>query len=342
MKNKQDNAMVKWIGIQTIAITLFALISYLVVELLGYAIWKIEIKDIVPKIFGMLFIMLVFFTFYNIYIARSSYKHIGDLTHGIKRIANGDFDYKIDTKQAKAMNEVYENVNLLGEELKNIQMLRNDFVNSYSHEFKTPISSINGFAELLLKTQVSEQDRKNYLQIIFDESARLANLASSTILLSKLDSQLIIENKRFYSLDEQIRETSVVFLNEWKKKEINMSGNLDEITYNGNEDIMRHLWQNLISNAVKFTPVGGDIQITLQKLNGKIVFSVIDSGKGMTQEQIDHIFDKYYQSDKSGSNAGLGLGLNITKRIVLLCGGKIEVESVIGQGSTFIVTLPVA
>ena len=220
-------------------------------------------------------------------------------------------------------------------------MLRTDFVNSYSHEFKTPIASISGFAQILLDEQntLTDEERKTYLSIIAQEAERLSKLSSDTILLSQLESQKILADKKPYYLDEQIRRCVIMLSNQWSEKEINVVGDIDEVLYSGDEDMMQHLWLNLLNNAIKFTPKGGTITVALKQDGQKITASIADTGVGMSEEMTQRIFDKYYQGSTSKSGSGLGLGLSIVYRIVRLCKGKIKVESKLGEGTKFIIEL---
>ncbi|MBQ2812634.1 MAG: HAMP domain-containing histidine kinase, partial [Clostridia bacterium] len=207
---------------------------------------------------------------------------------------------------------------------------------------KTPIASINGFAQLLLTDEsLDEATRKKYLKIIADESDRLTGLASNTILLTQLDTQKIITDKKPYSLDEQLRRCVIMLSNDWMAKNIEVSGDgINEITYFGNEDLMQHIWINLIHNAIKFTPENGKISVCSKVENNKIYVSISDTGIGMEPENAKRIFDKYYTENRNSTSKGLGLGLSIANKIVKLCGGRIAVKSKPGEGSTFTVELP--
>ena len=195
---------------------------------------------------------------------------------------------------------------------------------------------------MLLKqgSLLSEEEKRTYLEIIASESRRLADLAGNSLLLSKLDSQKIIADKKPYSLDEQLRRCSILLSEQWTQKEIDFEMSLDAAQYTGDQDLMQHLWLNLMGNAVKYTPKGGSISVTLKNEPSSLTVVVADTGKGIAKEDLGKIFDKYYQTDKSHSKQGLGLGLSISKRIVELCGGEISVKSALGEGSSFKVVLP--
>lgn len=269
-------------------------------------------------------------------------KHLEKICDMIESLAAGNYGKKIKITRFDVFRKLAKDLNLLSEELRQVQMFRDDFVNSYSHEFKTPIASINGFAQLLLTDpSLDEATQIKYLKIIADESNRLTGLASNTILLTRLDTQKIITNKKEYSLDEQLRHCVIMFSNEWMAKNIEFSGDgINEVMYYGDEDLMQHVWVNLIHNAIKFTPENGKISVSSKVENNRIYVSVSDSGIGMEPENARHIFDKYYTESHNKTATGLGLGLSIAHKIVKLCGGKITVESRRGKGSTFTVELP--
>lgn len=225
-------------------------------------------------------------------------------------------------------------------ELESVQMLRNDFINNYSHEFKTPIASINGFASLLLEKDLPPEEQRKYLEIIVAESARLSNLATNTILLSKLSSQQIVTDSEQYDLSEQLRQCSIILSKKWLDKKIDFSGEFPPVLFYGNKEMMQHLWLNLLDNAIKYTPVGGEITVETSTENECAVVKINDTGEGISEDIQKYLFNPYFQGDSSHSQQGLGLGLAIAKRIVELCGGTITVKSELSVGSTFTVTLP--
>ena len=244
------------------------------------------------------------------------------------------------TRRAGPLAAAYEDFNKMAEELQGVQTLREDFINSFSHEFKTPITAVSGFAELLQEPGLTEEERSQYLQIIAEEAHRLANLANSTLLMSRLESQHSIPEKEPFSLDEQIKRCTILLSSAWEKKRIAFSADLEPVSYVGNEELMRHVWINLLNNAIKFTPEGGEVSITLQCSPEQIQVQISDTGIGMSPEMISHIFDQYYQGEPNHTEKGLGLGLSIVHRIVELCGGQIQVDSIPDQGSVFTVLLP--
>jgi signal transduction histidine kinase len=264
------------------------------------------------------------------------------ISDGINRVAEGNLDIEIDLNNSGEYRNMYRNFNRMVRELKNTKMEMQNFINDFSHEFKTPITSIHGFAELLLENNINEEERRQYLQIIAEESHRLAALSQNTLLLTKLDAQEVITDKREFDLEEQIKRCTILLFREMEKKEIILNMELSPAKYYGSGELMQQIWMNLISNAVKFTPQGGEITIIMISIGNQITVNISDTGIGMDEETMKHIFDKYYQGDSSHATIGFGLGLSIVKRIVDLCGGNITATSTKGMGSTFSVELEMA
>jgi signal transduction histidine kinase len=224
-------------------------------------------------------------------------------------------------------------------ELKNIDFLRKDFVSNVSHEFKTPITSIKGFAKLIRDGKLSNDQLLDYSEIIVNESERLSLLSSNLLKLSELDSKMIREQSKLFSLDEQIRKTILILEVQWEKKEIEFDIGLDEISITGDEHLLQEVWLNLIQNAIKFSSQKGTIKINLYKYGDMAKVEISDNGIGIADEDKKRIFERFYKGDKSRSKDGNGLGLVIVKKIVELSNGKIYFESKLGKGSTFIVEL---
>ena len=270
---------------------------------------------------------------------KNTYKQFADLADGLEKAVEGDFYAKLDPSKAGIMSKVYKNFNRVTDELKNVRNMQEEFVNNYSHELRTPITSIKGFTEMLLEEDISEEERKKYLKIILDSANRLTNLAEESILMTKLDSQVILEKEK-YLISEQIRNCIIMLEPQWSARNIDINVEIEEITYNGNKDIMQHLWMNLISNSIKYNKENGRLNISLKKNSkNEIVVTISDTGIGMTEEQISHIFEKYYKVEKSKTMQGLGLGLTIVNKIINLVNGKINVTSKLEEGTTFTVIL---
>lgn len=342
-ENKHLDDVNKLPNYLAVAAIIPAILSIMAYELLAYMV-TIAFSDAKPYDpivgLGMLIPMALLMEFYTFFVSKVIYKKINKLINGINEVASGNYNVTLDAPKLKPLTDVAENFNKMTAELRSVETLRNDFINDFSHEFKTPITSINGFANLLLDTEVSEDERRQYLQIIADESDRLATLSRQTLMMSRLDNQQSIPDKTPYSLDEQIKQNIILLSRDWTAKKIDVGVDLFPVTYIGNADLMSHIWMNLFNNAIKFTPEGGEIDVSMHENTDSIVVTISDTGKGMTEEETLHIFNKYYQADTSHATKGMGLGLSIAHRIVELCGGRIDVTSKPQEGSTFTVTLP--
>lgn len=323
--------------------TFFVVLIVIVIATALALMYRIVITDMhMIGVLSMLVPIVVLVTLVNFLFTRYIYRYLDKISDAMQKVADGDYTVRLDAEKDQPFRELYRNFNTMAEELGGVEMLKNDFINGYAHELRTPITSINGFAEMLLNDDgtLSNEERRSYLEIIASESRRLADLAGNSLLMSRLDTQKIIPDKKPFSLDEQLRRCSILLSGQWTEKELDMTMDLDEAVYVGDYDLMQHLWINLLTNAVKYTPKGGSITVTLKNEEKFIAVSVADTGKGIPPEDRERIFDKYYQTDKSHSKRGLGLGLAICKRIVQLCNGTLEVESEVGVGSTFTVRLP--
>ena len=274
------------------------------------------------------------------FLSKKALNPIRKVIAAIHQVAQGNFDVQVNIKGINELEELSTSFNKMTHELSSIETLRSDFVNNFSHEFKTPIVSIRGFAKLLKENNLSEDDRREYLDIIITESERLAELSTNVLNLSKYENIEIISEKVPFRLDEQIRRAIVLMEPKWSAKEITVNVDLDEIVYVGNADLTEQLWLNLFDNAVKYSYPGGLINITLTHINHMVRFVIQDDGLGMDAYTKAHLFNKFFQGDPSHSKAGNGLGLALVKRIVDLCGGTIEMQSDLGKGSQFSVLLP--
>ncbi len=273
-----------------------------------------------------------------------TFKRLTKISEGMREIARGNYKARVhEADKADALSEFGElerSFNQMASELDGLEIFRNDFINNFSHEFKTPIVSLRGFARQLQSDDLTEEQRKEYISIIISESERLANMSANVLLLTKLENQQIVSEQTEFDLDEQIRNCILLLEKEWTDKGIELDIELDQIKFTFNEEMLSHVFINLFSNAVKFTNVGGTISCKLYKKDSDVIFEISDNGIGMTAETRSRIFEKFYQGDTSHSGRGNGIGLNIVNRIITLAGGSIEVESNYGVGSRFTVTLP--
>lgn len=274
-------------------------------------------------------------------VASKIVRPVREVKKAMHRVEKGDFSQRLEVTGFNGeIDELIESYNKMAQELGGIEMFRENFINSFSHEFKTPIVSIQGFAKQLKKENLSEEKKQEYIDIIISESRRLTNLSSNILMLSKLENQQIITDKTSFSLDEQIRNCILLLEKQWTAKDISFDIDMQEIQYTTNAEMLSQVWVNIIGNAIKFSPEGSSIRVKLFKEGDVITAEITDRGIGMDQQTISHIFERFYQGDRAHASEGNGLGLPLVKRIVELCNGNIRVESQYGKGTNFIVTLP--
>ena len=283
------------------------------------------------------------------FLIRHFVQPLNALTAATKRVAAGDFSQPIEEDDvvhprrilnSTELGVLIRSFNEMMRELDGLEIFRRDFISNFSHEFKTPILSIRGFARQLQDGDLTPQQRAEFTKIIADESEYLANMSSNILLLTKLENQRIVTDRRSFSLDEQLRDCMLLLETQWCEKGLNVEMDLDSVTYNQNPEILSHVWTNLLSNAVKFTPPEGSISVLCREEKDSIRVVITDTGIGMDADTMAHMFDKFYQGDPSRKLSGNGLGLSLVRRIVDMVNGTLLYESEVGKGSTFTVLLP--
>ena len=263
------------------------------------------------------------------------------MSEATKEVAKGNFDVTVaEESPIKELRDMAHSFNRMTKELAGTELLRSDFVENVSHEFKTPLSAIEGYATLLQKPGLSEEKRAEYTGKILYNTRRLSTLTSNILLLSRLENQELDIPRETFCLDEQLREVILSQEEGWAGKYLELEVDLDSADYRGNRDLLAHVWQNLLSNAVRFTPERGLIRVLLRRDENRLRVSVADTGPGMSEEIQRRVFEKFYQGDRSRASQGNGLGLALAKRVVDLHGGEIIVSSKEGKGTTFTVYLP--
>jgi len=324
------------------------LITSIIISIIGILLIRINAINLsnlsrhepLLPIFLLLIISVVVGTVVSFMLSRFPLKPIRRVVDAINRLASGDFSARLHLQGLSAFSELAASFNRMAEELGSIEMLRVDFVDHFSHEFKTPIVSIKGFAEELKHDDLTKEQRNEYLDIIIHESSRLAQLATNVLNLSRVEKQAILANRTRFDLTEQVRRCVLLFEKKWEQRKLNLNVELDEVIIEGDDELLSQVWLNLIDNAVKFTPEGGCVDIRLQKGENTVLFIIRDDGYGISEEAQRHIFDKFYQGDASHTVSGNGLGLSIARRVVSLHGGDIRCQSADGAGTEFIVELP--
>ena len=281
-------------------------------------------------------------TLLSIVVSKLVLRPLDDMILATQKVAQGNFDVEVPIRYEKnQFTHLIKSFNAMTRELSGIEIFRNDFINNFSHEFKTPLSTIRGFASELRRTDLTEEERAEYTEIIISACERLTDMSSSVLLLSKLENQQFITGKVPCDLAEQLRDSILLHEKLWEKKNIELQLELNEISYFCDPESLSHVWQNLLSNAIKYCPnEGGVIEISCKESDEFVTVSVADNGVGMDSETVAHIFEKFYQGDTSHKAEGNGLGLALAARIVKLYGGRIDVESTPGVGSRFSVRLP--
>lgn len=267
---------------------------------------------------------------------------IHSIIQAIHDVAEGRFDTKLHIEHPREFRELSHSFNQMTEELSGIEILRSDFIDNFSHEFKTPMVSILGFAKILRNKKLSGEERNEYLDIIIDEASRLTELSANILNLSRIESMSLPSDLSEFNLSEQIRQSILQSESKWMEKNLDFSLDIEELYIRGNEPLLKQVWLNLIDNAVKFSPENGKLELSLHRMSSSTVFSITDHGEGMEPAVVRHIFEKFYQGDTSHAAKGHGLGLSIAQKIIGLHKGEISVHSEPGKGSTFTVALPLS
>lgn len=271
-------------------------------------------------------------------LGRIIFKPMTIIADGLSSLSEGDFSKRIHIGGYDSMESLSESFNKLATELEKTEILRNDFVNEFSHEMKTPIVSISGLIALLKDESLPVDKRKQYIEIIDKEVTRLTEMTSNALYLSKIEAQEILTNKTSYNLSEQIRECILLLERKWTRKGLTPVLEFDEHTITANEDMLKQVFVNLIDNAIKFSDENTEFMISIDKAEQYTLVNVSNYGIEIPESEQNAIFGKFYQCDKSRSTDGNGIGLSIVKNIVTLHDGTVSVTSENGM-TTFTVSL---
>ena len=327
----------------TVALVLAALLSYLFVRfgiIFEFGELTREVGSIIWIMAGVSFVLGAAIAFFS---SKLTLRPVNHCIREINKLARGDFDAKITFgfpyTSMPAFVEVSESFNKMASELRNVELLRADFINNFSHEFKTPIVSIAGFAQMLRRGNLSEEEREEYLNAIEEESMRLASMATNVLKLTKIENQGILSDKVSFNLSEQIRSAVLLLEGKWTRRSITFDMDFDEHSVFASEELLREVWINLIDNAIKFSYEGGVVKISVEDNGSDLKVSVSNSGEVIAPEDVPRIFGKFYQGDTSHATEGNGIGLAIVKKVIALHNGHIELTSIEGT-TTFTVTLP--
>ena len=263
------------------------------------------------------------------------------ITEATEKITRGDFSVRIEPLHGAGVdgfNQIIHAVNKMAEELSGTETLRTDFIANVSHELKTPLAVMGNYATMLQRPGITEAEKNEYAKAISEAARKLAQLITNILKLNKLENQQIFPQTSEYDLGEQLCDCLLQFEDAWERKELNIETDIeDDVRIRSDAELLSLVWNNLISNAVKFTPEGGTIGIRLKTEGDQVAVSISDTGCGIKPEVGQHIFEKFYQGDTSHASQGNGLGLALVKRVVDILNGEIGVQSIYGQGSTFTV-----
>lgn len=335
-----------------LAIVVF-LILILALSLAALTIYFLVKFDIIVSIDGqvdlgsllmfMSLISLVIGSILAIFLGKFPLTPFNKLINGMNSLADGDFETRLEyggpIEHYPTFVEIADSFNKMAFQLENTEMLRGDFINNFSHEFKTPIVSIAGFAEILESAELTEEERTQYIGAIREESRRLASMATNVLELTKVENQSILTDVSRFNVSEQLRSALVLLEGKWSKKQIDLDFEFDEHYIVGNEEFLKQVWINLLDNAIKFVDEGGVISVKITPSGSNLRFDISNTGTTIPAEKQKYVFNKFYQADESHATKGNGIGLAIVKGIVELHNGSVSVKSVDGV-TTFSVCLP--
>jgi signal transduction histidine kinase len=299
-----------------------------------------EMNDLLNRQKATLFLTLMIGSILIFFAVAMIVKPIKAVTEATKKVAQGNFDMRLEVKGEDELAVLARNFNLMTQALSSNDYIHRDFVSNVSHEFKTPIASIKGFGKLLKDPDLSEIKRQEYVDIIVEESERLGQLSANVLKLSELENGVAGLKKEPFSLDEAIRRVVLLLQEQWEKKELELEVDLSEMMMVGDQALIDQVVINLVTNAINYTHQGGRIGLKLTESRSEIKLEIWDSGMGIDASDLTRIFDRFYKADQSRNTPGTGLGLTISQRIMLLHGGKISVSSELGKGSRFSVCFP--
>ena len=270
-----------------------------------------------------------------------SARHIAEAA---KKIVAGDFSVRVTPPTRFGIDDHFREIvdcfNRMAQELSGVETLRTDFISNVSHEMKTPLAVIHNFGTLLQAPELSDEKRIEYARSVTENSRRLADMMTNILKLNKLENQQIFPNAERYNLGEQLCEALLQYESVWEKERIEIETDIaEEVFVQADRELLSLVWNNLLSNAFKFTPSGGTVSLTLASTERYAIIKVQDTGCGMSPETGAHIFEKFYQGDTSHATRGHGLGLALVKRVVDIVHGEISVESALGEGTTFTVKI---
>lgn len=304
-------------------------------------IWTAQRVGIFTVLAGISVLSLLLGTAITVILSGNIVRPVNALSTAMQRVANGDYDVKLETKSNfEIIRRVYSDFNHMVDELNAVETLRNDFVSNVSHEFKTPLSSIEGYAMLLQDESLSAEARSEYTERIVVSTRRLSTLVSNILMITKIENQTMPFTLSSYRVDEQVRQSILLLENKWSEKNIGFEMDMDSIEFCAVEGLLGNVWSNLIDNAIKFSPEGEIIYISLKEKDDMLSFKIANRGEPMSGETLKRIFEKFYQGDTSHKCEGNGLGLALVKKIVRVHGGSVSAVNTEDGLIEFTVNLP--
>lgn len=321
-----------------IAISLAGLIPNLIQHFLGDGIERDpERFERLAIVFAIVSLLIVI-TFFNYFMNKIIVSRLRKLNSATKEVMKGNYDVQIEDHMNDEISEVTSNFNSMVQELNSTEYLNKEFIRNFSHELKTPLSAIKGYADLIHDMDLTKQEEKEYLEIISKETKRLSELSRNMLLISLVDSQTIISKNDQFNITEQIRNVIQLTQLSWESKELDLNLELDEITASSNKELLYQVWMNLFSNAIKFTDEKKEITISLKQTENNILFSISNESP-ISLEDINRVFDLFFVSEETRNKQSSGVGLTLTKKIITKLDGTITVEK-IENNIKFTVTLP--
>lgn len=296
-----------------------------------------EVRIIVAVLFGLIFVLSILFI---IIATRYIVKPVKNLTAATNKIVNGDYNIKMDISRRDELGNLARHFTQMASSIKQLDEMRQEFVANVSHEFQSPLTSIQGFSQAILDKKTTPEEEERYLQIIEKESRRLSVLSKQLLTLAALDKEETVMNFTTFRLDEQIRQVLIATEWQWTEKQLLLEPELPEVTVKADAGLLYQVWHNLITNSIKFSRNGDTIRIRIS-VDQSITVTISDTGIGIPEDELLHIFDRFHKVDaaRSRTNAGSGLGLSIVKKVIDMHSGTIDIKSRLGEGTTVIVRL---
>lgn len=320
----------KKVSFSTLIVIYSAILAVIVAILFGVAVAVAVFSNTRPRIMGWLMMALFLglsFTI-NYLVLHFLFSYISKLTKAIKQVAEGDFSIRLASHDLNPLDSTFSDFNQMVSELDSTKIMKEDFISQFSHEFKTPITSINGFANLLLTNDLGKEKQVEYLKIIAEESKRLTQLSSQIMNLTNLENKKIITDQKTVEIDEELRKSIISLLPLMETKKLNYKLDLQKVTYHTDPELLKEVWLNLLNNSIKFAPIGGTVYVSCRKKEGQPRVVIGNDGPELAKAEQKKIFDKFYQAETAKKQEGLGLGLTIVRQVLKLIGGEVLIKTV--------------